>query len=37
MAAFHEFGMIMVAIYLGAGVIIGVGGSVLSMRRFLDV
>lgn len=37
MAAFHEFGMIMVAICLGAGVIIGVGGSVLSMRRFLDV
>ena len=37
MAACHEFGMIMVAIYLGAGVIIGVGGSVLSMRRFLDV
>ena len=37
MAEFQDFAVIMVAIYLGAGVIIGVGGSVLSMRRFLDV
>ncbi len=37
MAEFQDFALIMVAIYLGAGVIIGVGGSVLSMRRFLDV
>ena len=37
MAGFQDFALIMVAIYLGAGVIIGVGGSVLSMRRFLDV
>ena len=37
MAQFHEFGMPLVFIFLGAGIIIGVGGSVLSMRRFLDV
>lgn len=37
MAEFQDFAVIMVVIYLGAGVIIGVGGSVLSMRRFLDV
>ncbi len=37
MAQFHEFGWMLVAIFLGSGVIIGVGGSVLSMRRFLDV
>lgn len=37
MAQFHEFGTILIAVFLGAGVIIGVGGAVLSMRRFLDV
>lgn len=37
MAQFHQFGWMLVAIFLGAGVIIGVGGSILSMRRFLDV
>lgn len=37
MASFQQFAIIMIAIYLGAGVVIGVGGSVLSMRRFLDV
>ena len=37
MAEFHEFGWMLVAIFLGSGVIIGVGGSILSMRRFLDV
>ncbi len=37
MAEFHEFGWILVAIFLGSGVIIGVGGAILSMRRFLDV
>lgn len=37
MAAFHDFSAIMIAIFFGSGVIIGVGGSVLSMRRFLDV
>lgn len=37
MAQFHEFGMPLVFIFLGAGIIIGVGGAVLSMRRFLDV
>ena len=37
MAQFHEFGTALVLIFLGAGIIIGVGGSVLSMRRFLDV
>jgi len=25
------------AIFLGVGVIVGIGGSTLSMRRFLDV
>lgn len=37
MAQFHEFGTALVLIFLGAGIIIGVGGAVLSMRRFLDV
>lgn len=37
MAQFHEFGTALVLIFLGAGIIIGVGGSILSMRRFLDV
>lgn len=37
MAGFEEFAVVLIAIYLGAGVVIGVGGSVLSMRRFLDV
>ena len=37
MAQFHQFAWMLVAVFLGAGVIIGVGGSILSMRRFLDV
>ncbi len=37
MAQFHEFGTALILIFLGAGIIIGVGGAVLSMRRFLDV
>lgn len=37
MAGFHEFAWILVAVFLGSGVIVGVGGSLLSMRRFLDV
>ena len=37
MAEFNEFSLIMVTLFLVSGVIIGVGGSVLSMRRFLDV
>lgn len=37
MAQFHEFGYVLVAIFLVSGIIIGVGGAVMSMRRFLDV
>ena len=37
MASFGQLAPMMAAVYLTAGVIVGVGGSVLSMRRFLDV
>lgn len=37
MAQFQDIGILVLAVFLGAGVVIGIGGSVLSMRRFLDV
>lgn len=37
MAQFSDFKFVLLAVFLTAGVVIGVGGSVLSMRRFLDV
>lgn len=37
MAPFAEIRMLVLGVYLAAGVIVGVGGSVLTIRRFMDV
>lgn len=37
MAPFSQVSMIVFGVYLLAGVIVGVGGSVLTIRRFMDV
>lgn len=37
MVEFEVVRLVILAVFLGVGIIVGIGGSILSMRRFLDV